>query len=136
MKKFLEDILKELKAKFTELLDDDDTMDDSEDDIFESDDIDDLLDNIIVFNDENGDEVEFEFLDLVEYKDEEYVILLPKEDNSYEEDGADEVVILKIENTGNSDEESYTSVEDEGTLQAVFEIFREKFKDDFNFVDA
>ena len=35
------------------------------------------LDNIIVLNDENGDEIEFEFLDLIEYEGEEYVVLLP-----------------------------------------------------------
>ena len=29
------------------------------------------LDNIIVLNDENGDEIEFEFLDLIEYDGEE-----------------------------------------------------------------
>ena len=35
------------------------------------------LDNIIVLNDEDGNEVEFEFLDLIEYEGEEYVVLLP-----------------------------------------------------------
>ena len=48
------------------------------------------LDNIIVLNDENGDEIEFEFLDLIEYEGEEYVVLLPHD----EEEDADEVVIL------------------------------------------
>ena len=89
------------------------------------------LDNIIVLNDENGDEIEFEFLDLIEYEGEEYVLLLPHD----EEDEADEVVILKLEDTDSEDEESYVSVEDEHILQAVFEIFKEKFKDEFNFID-
>ena len=35
------------------------------------------LDNIIVLNDEQGNEVKFEFLDLVELDEEEYVVLLP-----------------------------------------------------------
>ena len=50
----------------------------------------------------------------------------------------DEVVILQIEKNGenaNSDEETYISVEDENVLNAVFEIFKDKFKDEFNFVD-
>ena len=89
------------------------------------------LDNIIVLNDENGDEIEFEFLDLIEYEGEEYVVLLPHE----EEEDADEVVILKLEDTDSEDEESYVSVDDEYTLQAVFDIFKEKFKDEFNFID-
>ena len=89
------------------------------------------LDNIIVLNDENGNETEFEFLDLIEYEGEEYVVLLPVE----ETDDAGEVVILKLEDTESEDEESYVSVDDEETLNKVFEIFKEKFKDDFNFVD-
>ena len=38
------------------------------------------LDNIVVLNDEEGNEVQFEFLDLVELDDEEYVVLLPVTD--------------------------------------------------------
>lgn len=89
------------------------------------------LDNIIVLNDENGNETEFEFLDLIEYEGEEYVVLLPVE----ESEDAGEVVILKLEDTESEDEESYVSVDDEEILNKVFEIFKEKFKDDFNFVD-
>ena len=89
------------------------------------------LDNIIVLNDEEGNEVEFEFLDLIEYEGEEYVVLLPVE----EADEAGEVVILKLEDTESEDEESYVSVDDEEVLNKVFEIFKDKFKDDFNFVD-
>ena len=89
------------------------------------------LDNIIVLNDENGNEIEFEFLDLIEYEGEEYVVLLPHD----EEEDADEVVILKLEDTDSEDEESYVSVDDEDVLQAVIDIFKEKFKDEFNFID-
>ncbi len=90
------------------------------------------LDNIIVLNDENGEEVKFEFLDLVELDGEEYVVLLPA-DESDEEEG--EVVILKVEDTESEEEESYVSVDDEEILNKVFEMFKEKFKDEFNFVD-
>ena len=92
------------------------------------------LDNIVILNDEDGNEVKFEFLDLVELDDEEYVILLPVVDDGVEEEG--EVVILKVEDTDeDSEEESYVSVEDEEILNRVFEIFKERFKDDFDFVD-
>ena len=90
------------------------------------------LDNIIVLNDEEGNEVQFEFLDLIEYDGEEYVVLLPMEENE-EESG--EVVILKVEDTESDEEESYVSVDDEETLNKVFEMFKEKFKDEFNFID-
>ena len=93
------------------------------------------LDNIVILNDEEGNEVKFEFLDLVELDDEEYVVLLPVTEEGEEEEG--EVVILKVEDTDDeeSDEESYVSIEDEEILNKVFEIFKEKFKDDFDFVD-
>ena len=92
------------------------------------------LDNIVILNDEDGNEVKFDFLDLVELDDEEYVILLPVIDDGVEEEG--EVVILKVEDTDeDSEEESYVSVEDEEILNKVFEIFKERFKDDFDFVD-
>lgn len=88
------------------------------------------IDNIIILNDEGGNPVSFEFLDLIEYDGAEYVVLLPMEED------ADEVVILQIEEVADDpDLESYVSVEDEDTLNAVFEIFKQKFRDAFNFVD-
>lgn len=87
--------------------------------------------NIIVLNDENRNDAEIEFLDLVVYDEKEYVVLLPVE----ESDEAGEVVILKLEETENDDEESYVSVDDDDILMAVFNIFKDKFKDEFNFVD-
>lgn len=94
------------------------------------------LDNIVTLNDEEGNEIKFEFLDLIELDGEEYVVLLPlTEEGEEEEEG--EVVILQIEDNDDEDaeEESYISVEDEEILNKVFEIFKERFKDDFNFVD-
>ena len=95
--------------------------------------IEDDIDNIIILNDEDGNEVQFEFLDLIDYDEEEYVVLLPVEEDSEDEIG--EVVILKVEQTESEDEESYVGVEDEEILNKVFEIFKEKFKDEFNYVD-
>ena len=89
--------------------------------------------NIIVLNDENGDEIRFEFLDLIEYDGDEYVVLLPVIEEGEEDSG--EVVILNLEESENEDEESYVSVDDEETLNTVFQMFKEKFKDEFNFED-
>ena len=93
------------------------------------------LDNIVTLKDEDGNDVKFEFLDLVEYEGKEYVILLPTEE--VEDTEPEEVVILQIEKVAENpnDEETYISVEDENVLNAVFEIFKDKFKDEFNFVD-
>lgn len=91
--------------------------------------MDENLSNIITLNDENGDEVRFEFLDLVEYEGEKYVVLLP-------EDGDGEVVILRLDDTDlDSEEDTFLGVEDEETLQAVFGIFKERNKDEFEFGD-
>ncbi len=98
----------------------------------EGENLDEELDNVVILNDEEGNEVKFEFLDLVELNDEEYVILLPMTEDNEEEEG--EVVILKVEDS-DEDEESYVSVDDEAILNQVFDIFKERFKDDFDFVD-
>lgn len=86
------------------------------------------LDNKITLNDEEGNAVEFEFLDLIEYQNNEYVVLLPCDEN------ADEVIILMVESLDN-ESELYCSVDDDTTLNAVFEIFKDKFKDELHFVD-
>ena len=93
------------------------------------------FDNIMLLKDEDGNEVKFEFLDLVELNDEQYIILLPITVEGDEEEG--EVLILQIEDkdTEDDEEESYISVEDESILNQVFEIFKERFKNDFDFVD-
>ncbi|MBO5066610.1 MAG: DUF1292 domain-containing protein [Clostridia bacterium] len=84
----------------------------------------------IVLTDEKGKDAEFEFLDIIQYNGEDYVVLLPAE----ESDEAGEVVILKIEGSGD-DNESYVSIDDDNALMLVFEIFKERNKDLFNFVD-
>lgn len=84
--------------------------------------------NIIILNDEDENEVELEFLDLISYRGNDYAVLFPTDDD------ADEVVILQLEDA-DDETESYISVDDEYTLQAVFEIFKEKAKDIFDFVD-
>ena len=59
-------------------------------------------DNIITLNDENGNEVEFEFLDLIPYRQNEYVVLLPIGDS----DG--QVVILQLKEIDDETEECIT----------------------------
>lgn len=85
-------------------------------------------DNIITFVDENGEEVTFEYMDCIEYHGKEYLALLPTDEES------NEVVILEIEPV-DEENENYISVEDEDTLQAVYEIFKENFKDILTFED-
>jgi uncharacterized protein YrzB (UPF0473 family) len=92
--------------------------------------MDEELDNTIELMDEDGNAVSFEFLDLVEYEGNNYVVLLPQDDD---DDGM--VVILQVEDAGDDENENYIAVEDEDVLNAVFTIFKEKFKDEFDFAE-
>ncbi len=85
---------------------------------------------ILTLHDDEGNEEEFEFLDVIEYQDAQYIVLFPLEEDDME------IVILKVEEIeGNDDEEAYVAVEDEGILDAVYSIFKDRFKDEFEFED-
>lgn len=84
-------------------------------------------DNLVTLLDEDGNEVQFEFLDLEQYQEKEYVILLPAGDT----DG--EVVILQVEEL-DDENETYIGVDDPDILEAVFARFKAKFSDEFDFV--
>ncbi len=83
---------------------------------------------IITMTDENGEDVDFEYLDTVEYEGKEYLVLIPAEED------ANEIVILEVEPV-NEELENYLAVENEDTLNAVYEIFKERFKDVLTFGD-
>ena len=86
------------------------------------------LDNIVVLTDDTGKDTEFEWLDTVEMNDNQYIILLPTD-----EEDAEEVVILKME--ASEEEENFIPVEDEDELNQVYDIFKERNKENFDFVD-
>ena len=83
--------------------------------------------NIITLTDETGEDVEFEYLDVIEYQGTEYIVLMPVEEDD------NSVVILKIEPV-DEEVENYLSVDDD-TANAVYEIFKEKYKDVLTFED-
>lgn len=85
------------------------------------------LDNVIVLTDDEGNDVEFEWLDTVEVNDKTYVVVLPTDDDS------EEVVILKVESE--DDEDTFVGLEDEAEVNAVFDVFKEKNKENFDFED-
>lgn len=81
---------------------------------------------LITLEDENGQEVEFEFLDVIEFEGTEYIVLIENDED------ADEVVILQI-NQIDEETEEYVSIDDEDTLNKVFELFKKKYEGDINF---
>ena len=80
----------------------------------------------LMLTDENGVDTEFEYLDCIEYDGKEYLVLLPLDD----EEGA--IVILEVEPV-DEENENYLAVEDEKLLNAVYGIFKEKYKDVLTF---
>jgi uncharacterized protein YrzB (UPF0473 family) len=84
--------------------------------------------NIITFVDEDGTESSFEYMDCIEYQGKEYLALLPVDEES------NEVVILEIEPV-DEENENYLTVEDDAILEAVYDIFKDRFKDILTFED-
>ena len=82
--------------------------------------------SILTLTDENGNEVNFEYLDSVEYNGVEYLVLAPEGD----EEG--ETVILEVQPV-DEENENYIGVEDEAVLDAVFGIFKDRYKDILQF---
>ena len=83
--------------------------------------------NLLTLTDENGNEATFEYLDVIEYQDKEYLLLMPTDDSG-------EIVILEIEPV-DEENENYLSVSDDDILNAVYAIFKEKYKDILTFED-
>jgi len=84
--------------------------------------------NIITLTDPDGNDVEFELLDSIEYKDEIYLILIETVDD-------EGVTILKLVEGENEEDDELVTLEDEETAEAVYEIFKERNKDFFDFED-
>ena len=82
--------------------------------------------SILTLTDENGDELRFEYLDCIELEGTEYLVLMPEDSN--------EIVILEIQPV-DEENENYVAVESEETLDAVYAIFKERYKDVLQFED-
>ena len=81
---------------------------------------------LLTLTDDEGNEIEFELLDVIEYDSDDYIVLIENNED------ADEVVILKI-NSLDEETEEYVSINDEETLQTVFEMFKKKYEGEINF---
>ena len=84
--------------------------------------------SILTLTDENGEDMEFEYLDCIEYQANEYLILMPVDEET------NEIVILQIQPV-DEENENYLAVEDEAVLDAVYAIFKERYKDVLTFAD-
>ena len=83
---------------------------------------------ILTLTDENGNDVDFEYLDCIDYEGKEYLVLMPAEEES------GEIVILEVEPV-DEETENYLAVSDEAVLDAVYAIFKERYADVLTFED-
>ena len=84
--------------------------------------------SILTLTDENGVDNDFEYLDCIEFDGKEYLVLMPVDT------AETEIVILEVEPV-DEENENYLAVEDEKLLNAVYSIFKEKYKDILTFED-
>ena len=84
--------------------------------------------SILTLTDENGVDTDFEYMDCIEYDGKEYLILMPADEDS------SEIVILEIQPV-DEENENYIAVESEEILDAVYGIFKERYKDVLTFED-
>ena len=84
--------------------------------------------SLLMLTDENGVDTEFEYLDCITYEGTEYLVLIPAEEDS------NEIVILEVQPV-DEENENYVAVTDEAVLDAVYAIFKDRFKDILTFED-
>lgn len=82
------------------------------------------LDFSVTITDTDAVKATYDFLDIVFLNELEYVILEPEDGDGY-------VDIFRVIKT--SDGEAYQRVTDDGLLDEIFEIFRKKNEDEFDF---
>ena len=81
---------------------------------------------IVTLTDDRGNDIDFEFLDLIEYSSNSYAVLIPTDE------AADQVLIFKVENASLEDN-TFSPVEDPDLAQAIFDLFRIKNEEYFDF---
>ena len=85
---------------------------------------DDELDFTVSFKDTDGNSHKGDFLDIVLYEENEYVIIEPDDGDGY-------VDIFEI--ARKDGKEAYKREADDNALEEIFEIFRKKNEDEFDF---
>ena len=80
------------------------------------------------FVDEEGNVEKFEILGFVEFEGNDYVALLPENDDT-------QVHILEVVEELDSDYDTYLGIDDQELVDKIYAKFMEENKDNFNFVD-
>ena len=79
----------------------------------------DMEEQIIETIDEDGNVIKFELLDIIEFENKEYGLLLPKDEN--DENDENEVILMRLikEGEGESEEYVFEAIEDDDEFNKV-----------------
>ena len=77
--------------------------------------------DIIVLTDETGADVRFELLDVVEYRGDDYAVLLPAD-----EDAEMFTILLAEPDPANAEDYVFSGIDDQKTIDAVFAKFKKR----------
>ena len=87
------------------------------------------FDGTILLSDDNGNEAAYDIADYIEMDGNEYVVLIPQDEDD------DEAIILRVEEE-DEETEAFVTEENEEILEKVFEVFQDRFEEEYEFTDA
>ena len=88
---------------------------------------------LLELTDADGNEVQYELLDVVPYKEKDYIIVVPYvvgDDSPIEQ-----VEIYRVEPDEEQDTETYVGLETQEEVDQVFELFQKRSEEFFDFVE-
>lgn len=90
--------------------------------------------NVIELFDENGESIKFEHLDTIAMNDKRYVVITPMVEEVPEDEEVESDVYIMLIVTDENGEEMLEMIDDEQEIASVFEVFKTRTKDDYDFV--
>ena len=87
--------------------------------------------NIIIFTDDDGNDLELEHLDTVELDGKLYIVCVPAPNG---EEEIEEVIIFEAMKDDNG-EDGFVQVDDDVVLENVYQEFKDRNEDMFDFED-
>ncbi len=82
--------------------------------------------NILVLHDEEGNKERYEIIDTVEYDNRDFIVLLPLPEVG--EPNEEMLYVLEVvEDLDDPEYDNYIGIEDDETIDAVFEIFKKQY---------
>ena len=88
---------------------------------------------LLELTDADGNEVQYELLDVVPYMEKDYIVVVPYivgDDSPVEQ-----VEIYRVEPDEEQDTETYVGLETQAEVDAVFKLFQKRSEEFFDFVE-